>query len=392
MIACKQCESMNSLDGAFCKKCGATLPEEEVAAGLLKLEELSKEGFHLFNEGRTEEARMVAEAALLTHPSFAAALSLKGMCHEREGHVAEALECFERVVEQNPDSTLDKIKVTQLRNKLAAPIPEPAPNRTLAIAGAAATVALVIALGALFGSINVNAKDKTAMNKPAIDAGVGRPMPPAQEPAEKVDPNQAVGEPPPVVNPGPGAGIPPVSPNGSGITIPPYDGPKLPDPNDQGNKPVDLGNIVINPVAPSGGPEKAAVKPPGNDPSPVDVVQKQETKPVMEMTIISGGGTRKLGGGSEPVNQGLSAKALLEAANAKFMLGRYGEAAQAYQSALNAGAKSGSTNQRLGDSYKHLGQRDAAIAAYTRAAKAYEESGNARAADVCRQAIKDLGG
>ncbi|MFY9233248.1 MAG: tetratricopeptide repeat protein [Fimbriimonadaceae bacterium] len=383
---------MNSLDGAFCKKCGATLPEEEVAAGLLKLEELSKEGFHLFNEGRTEEARMVAEAALLTHPSFAAALSLKGMCHEREGHVAEALECFERVVEQNPDSTLDKIKVAQLRNKLAAPIPEPAPNKTLAIAGAAATVALVIALGALFGSINVNAKDKTAMNKPAIDAGVGRPMPPAQEPAEKkVDPNQTVGEAPPVVNPGSGTGIPPVSPNGSGITIPPYEGPKLPDPNDQGNKPITLDVRGLNNDNSTANKTEVAPKP-GTDPPPVEVEQKQVTRPVMEMTIISGGGTRKLGGGSEPVNSGLSAKALLEAANAKFMLGRYGEAAQAYQSALNAGAKAGSTNQRLADSYKHLGQKDAAIAAYSRAAKAYEESGNARAADVCRQAIKDLGG
>src|SRR5688500_14305696 len=99
MVACIQCQSVNSLDGVFCKKCGTALPEAELEAARTKLAELTKEGYNIFNENRIEEASMVAESALLSDPGSIQALTLKGMCLERLGSTAEALEYFERVVE-----------------------------------------------------------------------------------------------------------------------------------------------------------------------------------------------------------------------------------------------------------------------------------------------------
>ena len=64
MVACKGCEALNSLDSVFCKRCGLGLPEESIGQAQEKLEELLKEGFAIFNEGRTDEAMMVAEAVL----------------------------------------------------------------------------------------------------------------------------------------------------------------------------------------------------------------------------------------------------------------------------------------------------------------------------------------
>src|SRR5689334_20050982 len=118
MVSCQQCKTPNSLDSAFCKKCGATLSQEDISIAADKLVAMIADGNKLFAEGRTDDAMMVAETAVASNPSSAAALSLKGMCYERKGQLAEALECFERVVELNPDSTLDKLKVNDLKNMM----------------------------------------------------------------------------------------------------------------------------------------------------------------------------------------------------------------------------------------------------------------------------------
>jgi len=80
------------------------------------------------------------------------------------------------------------------------------------------------------------------------------------------------------------------------------------------------------------------------------------------------------------------------AADTKFMLQKYSDAAKTYDTALRAGASAGIVNQRLGDCYSHLGQREQAIGAYSRAALAYEAGGKARAAEACRQAVRVLQG
>ena len=125
MVRCPDCETPNSVDSKFCRFCGAPLPEEERIDAQMKLNELIAEGNKLFNDGRTDEALLIAESAISSSPNDTRALSLKGMCLERAGDLADALELYERVVELNPDSALDKIKVTHVRNRLAAKVAEP---------------------------------------------------------------------------------------------------------------------------------------------------------------------------------------------------------------------------------------------------------------------------
>src|SRR6476659_3355802 len=106
MVSCRQCNTHNSLDSVFCKKCGSTILDEDRAIAAEKLSFMIADGNKLFADGRTDDAMMVAETAVASDPSSSAALSLKGMCYERKGQLAEALECFEQVVMLNPDSTL----------------------------------------------------------------------------------------------------------------------------------------------------------------------------------------------------------------------------------------------------------------------------------------------
>src|SRR5688572_17391000 len=174
MVACSQCLVPNSLDSHFCKGCGAALAAEDLSVAQQKVNDLVADGYRIFNEGRTDEARLIAETTLHDEPNSSSALSLRGMCHERAGELALALECFEKVVDLNPDSPLDKIKVTHLRQAITGKSLAEVPNRRgTAFATAAAAVVFVVAVGvaiATGGSSDdrVAAKTETAV-KSAFD-------------------------------------------------------------------------------------------------------------------------------------------------------------------------------------------------------------------------------
>jgi len=53
MIACKECATENSIDSAFCKKCGKSLVPDETEAQ--KLEKEIDNAFQLFHHGRTDD-------------------------------------------------------------------------------------------------------------------------------------------------------------------------------------------------------------------------------------------------------------------------------------------------------------------------------------------------
>ncbi|HLO97933.1 MAG TPA: tetratricopeptide repeat protein, partial [Fimbriimonas sp.] len=84
-----------------------------------KLREIITKGMESFQSGNADEALAIADHAILTNPSYAEAYALKGLAHERKGAYAEALDAYETVVALNPDSTIDKIKLNQLRNAFA---------------------------------------------------------------------------------------------------------------------------------------------------------------------------------------------------------------------------------------------------------------------------------
>lgn len=421
MVSCKQCNSLNSLDSAFCKKCGATLDAIDIAAANDKLVAMIADGNRLFADGRTDDALMVAETAISSNPSSAAGISLKGMCLERKGLIAEALICFERVVELEPDSTLDKLKVNDLKNMLVVEKFEVnrRPDRRLAVMGAVAATVLVIAGGAIFAKATANPTSEdpklVAMNEPTNQVRTFDELMPKQP---VVNQNQA-----PVQQTNPNIQQPQTNPNAQldgntanrperePINIRPYGGRSIPRPEEGLEGPVGPVKVEFEggqlPSANQNSnqtptPNNQQTKGPDDDPevlkTPANTGQTEPTKPandpgIIEIEVSKGNSGRTNGSGSkEPVINGNGRQALMATARSQMQSGNYSAAANTYERALRAGADAGSTNQRLGQCYTQMGRSNDAVAAYTRAASAFEKSGNTQGAEACRQAIKVLGG
>lgn len=187
MVACPKCVTNNTLDSAFCKKCGAILPVSVIEEEQEKLREIVAKGMESYQTGNLEESMMIAEHSILTNPSYGEAYALKGLIHERKGEYAEALDCYETVVALNPDSTIDKIKLNQLRNAFAQrQAGEPKPDRKNAALIAVAATFLVAAMGAVTYGImqsshetkqNPVVSNPLQTNPSALDSGKTNPGP-----------------------------------------------------------------------------------------------------------------------------------------------------------------------------------------------------------------------
>jgi tetratricopeptide (TPR) repeat protein len=149
--------------------------------------------------------------------------------------------------------------------------------------------------------------------------------------------------------------------------------------------------------------EAQAQKPPIDDPQPEDVKppQKQEAPGIMEITVVSQNGKPTANGGNASGMHANGVEALLRTARNQYQVGDYSSAANSYERALRAGADPASSNQRLAQCYEKLGRNADAVAAYSRAADAFQaeldagkgdKSRLSSAIDSCKQAIKVLGG
>jgi tetratricopeptide (TPR) repeat protein len=419
MVSCRHCSTHNSFDSLFCKSCGAAIEADDRTTAQQKVQDLVAEGYRIFNEGRTDEARLIAESTLAEEPNSTSAISLMGMCHERAGELAKALACFERVVELNPDSALDKIKVTHLRQSIAGrALMEEPPRKGRAFLGAAAAMVCVVAIGvaiATNGSADQVASNgekvvKSAFDTDAFSSQDLKPAEPQKQP-EANKPAEAAPDQNQVQSGGSTPQAPRTAPS-SGWTFPQSRGPAtraLPDVSggsvlqgDIGKTPVTINvpkDVELRPLPPtkaasnaddpdpkmgSGGVESPAVKP-AEDPGVIEITVSKPDQPL---------------GGSTPGPDANGAEALLKTASQQFLLGKYSQAAATYEAALRAGAPAGSTNQRIAQCYANAGNKAAAASAYRRAISAYEsaiKSGNASARTLsalesCKQALKVLGG
>lgn len=166
MVECRNCQRNNTVDSTYCRGCGHPLDESDVQAAREQIEKAISEGYSQFNNGFTDAALRVATTCLEWDRFSSSALSLLGMCHERNGNLAEALKCYEKVLEQNPGSALDKIKVDQLREAISGKssrgfsIENP---RKVAMIAAAAAMSFVV-LGAV-GSLLLRPKPVAAVAK-----------------------------------------------------------------------------------------------------------------------------------------------------------------------------------------------------------------------------------
>lgn len=392
MVACPKCALNNTIDSAFCRKCGYALPQDLVAEAQNKLKELVNKGMTSFNEGNTEEAMGIAEHAVMANPAYPEGHALKGMVHERRSEYAQALDCFETVVSLNPDSTIDKIKLNQLRNAFAQRTAEPKVDRKGALMAAMAAVLLVSSVGAITYRV-VSSSKETPANSAQTSGTTQGNLVSNQNPVNPINPG----------NPGTTISNPAPSTPGNQLTddgVKPLGGDEstdnssnrggLPKPRDNGwrtnqidpvtpNGPIGSrpprnqnnggGGTGLPPVTGNGNENNGggSVPSPSNPPSRGTEDTPPPTKPItdgdkdpgqIDIKITNAKGAS----GSEAVRR---------SANEMLKGGDNESAAKAFESAAKAGS-GGKAHQRQAQALNASGKRAEAVAAYERAISAYE--------------------
>ena len=352
MVSCPKCVINNTLDSAFCKKCGAILPISMIEEEQQKLKEIVAKGMESYQSGNLDEAFAIADHSILTNPSYGEAYALKGLVLERKRNYAEALDAYETVVALNPDSAMDKIKLNQLRNAFASrQAGEPKMDRKGAALMAVGVSTLVIAIsGVVYGIAQSSKETKSALsnNAPTLQnsnylANVkSNNQPGVNQPINPNKPGTDPGYVPPVQdNKAPGDTAVRRSSNGDrtvGIADPePFsvDGPKgpvgsnLPDPNKQNNPNPVNHNPVSKPPIDNG----------GGDPPPTastGVIDISFSKPKSE-TPAGAAGTdqsRSSSAGKMYQRQGQTSQRSGKTAQART---EYQKAIDAYQKEIDSG-------------------------------------------------------
>lgn len=436
MVLCEHCDSKNSLDSTFCKGCGREISDQAREAAREENNRLIAEGYSMLGEGRTDEAELIAKSVLEADESVLGAWSLLGMVYERKGEWLGALECYERVLQKNPDSALDKIKVTQLKASLQKSMaPESQPNRKLALASAAAAVVFMGLVGVIVATTLT--KPVAAQDNPAQKQMVNNNVPTQnigdisgfQQPNAQAKNTQAQNE-----NLDLNGGVPPIrnnqeqpesnlvasnqgssnnfrgsrnfelpaSRNGSLSSLPSTGRGNIPLPDDESSyRPVSVDPNALGlqardenePKPDRNEPQEDTNAQNNNSNNNVDENNQPEKKNrgVIVITPHQGGGNN----GNSDENE---VEVVLKTAREKRMTGQYAEAAKSYERARSLGRDNGQVNQSLGMIYEKLNRKSEALAAYQRALPKLEadvragKPGAKQALESTKQAIKNLNG
>lgn len=379
MVACPKCALNNTIDSAFCRKCGYALPQDLVAEEQEKLKDLVNKGMTAFNDGNTDEAMGIAEHAVMANPAYPDGHALKGMVHERRSEYAQALDCFETVVALNPDSTIDKIKLNQLRNAFAQRTAEPKVDRKGAMMAAAAAILLVSSVGAITYRLVSNSKETTITSTPGNTSQGSLVSNDTSGQVNPINPNNQI------VNPAPStpgnqltedgvkplggddqtadqsnrSGAPRTRDNGWTVT------PITPGPIGRGGNNGNDSGPKLPPVEGSGGtttvptPNTAPKTPPDETPAPQPPINRGADDPgQIDIKITNAKGAN----GSEAVRR--TANEMLKGGDSE-------NAASAYEKAAKSGS-GGKVHQRQAQALNASGKKAEAIAAYERAISAYE--------------------
>lgn len=126
-MICSACKCRNPIGNKFCRECGEKLAPPE---GLLAKEEadriererlnervagLLSAAFTLAEQKRYDQALPLAREAALLLPGSTAAHSLLATLYEQTDQEMQAITEMERVLELNPESAADRVKLEQLR-------------------------------------------------------------------------------------------------------------------------------------------------------------------------------------------------------------------------------------------------------------------------------------
>jgi tetratricopeptide (TPR) repeat protein len=412
LLVCAECAAKNTIDGAFCRQCGVPLPEEMREKMRAESEKLLIDGRQLLNDGRTDEAGLIADSVLEVDPGNASALALRGDIFERDGLFAEALETYERVMEVRPDNAMDRIRVAHLSKLVAAEeiaVVAPASNRRGILLVAAAGVLLASVGAALYlaGNTTQNGLPDDLLVKNEVATGFNNldatmvPITPngvdtsgtsqTQNPITgPVDANNGQGNASYTTsNPSPGyprtmqgaptdSGMAPFQPS---VKLNPWQNPT----GVGGTRPDPGTTQTSTTEQPVPGPVDTDSEPPEEDPGVVEI----RVKPGSENsnTAASNGGA-------------MSVEQLIQKARNLYIQENYAGAAEAYEAAIRAGAGTGATYQRLAQCYEKMNRKSDAIRNYRSAVRAFDSqisrgngSDSVRAAkESCERAISSLGG
>ena len=396
MISCKDCATLNSLDSAFCKKCGKPLAKEEAIDARETLDKQLDHAFELFHHGRTDEAWLNLETCLISDPENLRAISLKGMILERRHLIHEAIACYETIVEKDPNAALERMKLQTLRGQLDTEKyrSQPMDRRTaLMIAVCAGLLVFSIVAAIAYGSSrretavaqndgvkpsytidSFTSQDREQAAKQAAqqqsqtsgqDDSSNANATDQSDPSQQVDTSHKVS----------------AAPTGSA----------LPDPTKtdaaSDAKPVNpFANASIKPIdtqtdqtqnatnnANIGAPTNTT---PNTDPDP-STVTPADTKPadpppVVDIKLSNDPGLSE----ADMAIDKNGIEALVRTARGQYQVGNYQAAAATYEKALSAGADPAMTNQRLAQCYERLGQTSEAKDAYGRAINAIQNQIN----------------
>lgn len=401
MVACPKCVVNNTLDSGFCKKCGAVLPVSVIEEEQEKLKEIVTKGMESYEAGNLEEAMAIAEHAILTNPSYGEAYAVKGLVHERKAEYAEALDAYETVVALNPDSTIDKIKLNQLRNAFAqrqsgAPKPD---RRSAALMGLAATLLFASVGGVVYGIVQTSSETKQTQSSN---------MPATSKQSLPVDTNTTQeSNNIPLANNG----------NSNSGYLGPGDVQPLGGNSDQ-NRVADTGPRTSSNSSRSNrgsfdstgsfGPLEVDGLGPGQLPNPNGTIgsgQKTQPNPthnqgggnkIVDPPVIENGGG---GGGNTTAEKDPPVKAASETYDISFSNGKKDGGITNSDSGSKSSGSGGKAFQRQGQSLQRSGKTSQARDAYEKAINAYEAEisggkGDKDAAQAginsCKQALKNL--
>jgi len=412
MIACDSCGVANMAESKFCRECGSTIAPPAERPMSDEDQKMVHDAQRMFGEGRYDEAAMVAVAILEQNPYCVPALAIKGDCHERVGEYRQALGTYRDILKVQPDSQLDRIRVARLEKIVSSgdiEIGPPSNRRRTALGAAIAAAillvssgtALILASQATETSASATGSDRSYVSEPFLPIarvpGGGNTyfVPNTQAAPQNSDM----------------ADLPGATTGGGNVTplIQPGDSQRIFDGSLRRNPGVlndptttrTVGPDDVRPLDPNVPPGFGGA-PPGSrtgDPDPTVVANGDGgsgRNSIVDIRPSQGSGTTNSGNQTAD-DRGAQIDMLVRKARDKYVTGDYAVAADAYEKALALGASPASTNQRLAQCYEKLGEKAKAIAAYTRAIKAFEQMDQndervLTQLESCRAALKLLRG
>ncbi|MCS6860542.1 MAG: tetratricopeptide repeat protein [Abditibacteriales bacterium] len=179
MMICNRCGNRSPLNSKFCRFCGSKLdepgatkpvPEEEfyvpqpTPGDHERVQRLLDEAFAQSEKGEIGAAIYACKEALVIDPRSVPVRSLLGLLYERVGEKEKAIAEYERVLQLNPDSALEREALARLRGEeipAAMPVgarsaPRPFPYANTMPIVAAATLGIVIILAAYRAASQTN--------------------------------------------------------------------------------------------------------------------------------------------------------------------------------------------------------------------------------------------